>query len=679
MAGGIGAYSSQDVFAQDARRRAEAYARANYVQQAGYPNQALQQQYLDEMSLMAAQQPQQVQPEAKGHRCTDGKDDGKIGWSAVGHALKGAGKFIGGLLGFEWNPDGTYKGHSFGKLVKNVAIGAGVALLCFATAGTAIPVVLAAGGAAMATASLANSTYKAFTAKSDAEAKAAWEGVGADTLATALSVTGVKASLNSYNAAKGLAAKDYSGIKGSWEAFKDSGKITKDVVVNGAKEVKAAYQSNKFTGVKDLFVDKVSNLYSTAKTNLGQYVKSPSNAATRQQTQEQTLKDLDDQIALQDKKVAKLKDGSKSKAKAQAKLDELKTQRQATENAYKEINSKTSFDDANDYIQNLDKQIAEKRKSLFKNDTEAYQKPIKAEIERLTAESKVAKQVLDQRLSEAKYVRDQISSVEKKFANETDAKRLEILEKQYDDLVLEQQNLKFDIPEAQSFKTNFKARTESVKDVGAKQLEVSKKQAEVVRLEAKTKVKDYDGSLDADLFVAKAELELAKYDLSIAQAESASSGRFASAASRGSNVTSYVSTAVKDSYGKSPVFNSYIKKIPYLKNKEFMNLTMPSSVPVTYATAKGIEDLYNTVTFPFQVSSQLEQAQAMGGVTPQQLDTFYKNKAALDNLYAMYQSQGYPQYTSGYGYYPQTAQQTQGVNFNDMQKLEASMDMLGVI
>lgn len=83
---------------------------------------------------------------------------------------------------------------------KNFLIGsamiAGGALLIAATGGAAAPLLIAVGvgtGAVQA----GKGVYKASTAKTDEEAKQAWESIGAGTSAIALSVTGAKASLKS--------------------------------------------------------------------------------------------------------------------------------------------------------------------------------------------------------------------------------------------------------------------------------------------------------------------------------------------------------------------------------------------------------------------------------------------------------------------------------------------------
>ena len=120
--------------------------------------------------------------------CTDGADDGKIGlFSAVGNVAKGVGKTVvnaaKGALGFK--SDGTW---SPLKLAKTVAIGA-VCAVFPAAALVACGIGAVAGGA-----QIIKGVGNAMSATTDAEAKSAWQNVGAGTFTTAASVAGAKAS-----------------------------------------------------------------------------------------------------------------------------------------------------------------------------------------------------------------------------------------------------------------------------------------------------------------------------------------------------------------------------------------------------------------------------------------------------------------------------------------------------
>lgn len=110
-------------------------------------------------------------------------DDGKI---SFGDKLKNVGK---GLISPITNMFSS---------PKNFLIGAGMmvagAALMIGTAGAAAPILIAAGVTAGAV-QLGTGAYKAATAKTDAEAEAAWQGIGAGTTSVGLSVLGAKTSL----------------------------------------------------------------------------------------------------------------------------------------------------------------------------------------------------------------------------------------------------------------------------------------------------------------------------------------------------------------------------------------------------------------------------------------------------------------------------------------------------
>lgn len=112
--------------------------------------------------------------------CTDGADDGSI---SFGEAAESFGKGLMGLV----------KGVVNHPIATAVTVGAG-ALLTVATGGAALPVMVALGagtGAVM----IGKGAYDAATAETDAQAKAAWEGIGNGTFAVAASVLGAKSSL----------------------------------------------------------------------------------------------------------------------------------------------------------------------------------------------------------------------------------------------------------------------------------------------------------------------------------------------------------------------------------------------------------------------------------------------------------------------------------------------------
>ena len=124
-----------------------------------------------------------------GETCTDGKDDGKIGFfSAVGNALKGVGKtIVNGVKGMFTDSEGNF---SLGKTLLSV----GMAALCIAV--PAVGVAACVVGGVMGAAQVGKGIYNAATADTDAEAKEAWQNIGGGAVTVAGSVVGGKASLS---------------------------------------------------------------------------------------------------------------------------------------------------------------------------------------------------------------------------------------------------------------------------------------------------------------------------------------------------------------------------------------------------------------------------------------------------------------------------------------------------
>ena len=142
---------------------------------------------------------------SSGETCTDGKDDGKIGFfGAIGNAIKGVGKAIGnGIKGMFTGKDGKF---SLGKTLLSI----GTAALCIAV--PAVGVAACVVGGAMGAVQVGKGVYKAATAETDAEAKQAWQDIGGGTFTVAASVVGAKAGVKAVKAtssaggAKGVSA-----------------------------------------------------------------------------------------------------------------------------------------------------------------------------------------------------------------------------------------------------------------------------------------------------------------------------------------------------------------------------------------------------------------------------------------------------------------------------------------
>ena len=125
--------------------------------------------------------------------CTDGKDDGKIGFfSAIGNAIKGAGKTVVNCVkGMFTNSEGKF---SLGKTLLSI----GTAALCIAV--PAVGVAACAIGGTMGAIQVGKGIYNAATAETDAEAKEAWQNIGGGAITVAGSVAGAKAGIKAVKA-----------------------------------------------------------------------------------------------------------------------------------------------------------------------------------------------------------------------------------------------------------------------------------------------------------------------------------------------------------------------------------------------------------------------------------------------------------------------------------------------
>ena len=265
MVNGVYGYSGQDIYRQQAQKRAAEWAQRSAAQlQATQGQQAGQVQYAQQPQqgyVQYAQQSQPTQQVQQPEGCTDGKDDGKIGfWQGLKSFGKGALKFVGGLVGFDEN--GNW---SAGKVLKNIAIGAGITAVCVLTAGTAVPAIIAGAGVAVAAGGLAKSQYQFWTAKTDADAKAAMEGTGSNTLALGFSLVGAKAAMKQV---PGVDAAKYTGFKGTLKAGWDSVNLAPTKVFNGIKTGFQAYKNGGgWSGVKSVASQSIDSSFTQIRNN----------------------------------------------------------------------------------------------------------------------------------------------------------------------------------------------------------------------------------------------------------------------------------------------------------------------------------------------------------------------------------------------------------------------------
>lgn len=256
MVSGVYGYSGQDIYRQQAQKRAAEWAQRSAAQlQAAQGQQAGQVQYAQQPQQGYVQYAQPTQQVQQPEGCTDGKDDGKIGfWEGLKSFGKGALKFVGGLVGFDQN--GNW---SLGRALKNVAIGAGIIAIGALTGGTAF---IIGAGVATAGAGLVTSQYQFWTAKTDADAKAAMEGTGSNALALGLALTGAKGVMSKVNP-----TKNYNGFTGTLKAGWDSVNLLPTKVFNGIKSGYQAYKAGGWSGVKSVANQSIDSSFTQIRNN----------------------------------------------------------------------------------------------------------------------------------------------------------------------------------------------------------------------------------------------------------------------------------------------------------------------------------------------------------------------------------------------------------------------------
>ncbi len=402
-------FGSQDIFSQKYDK--EMKARLEQSQKA-------KQQEFEEQSLMT----QAKELEAKG--CTDGKDDGKIGfWEGLKSVGKGALKFVTGMF---TDKEGNF---SIGQTLKTVAIGAGIAAVCVLTAGTAVPAIIAGAGVAASAGGLVKSGYQAATAETDADKRAALEGVGTSGVALGLSVVGAKGAMKSYNATNGI-TKNYSGIKGTAQAAWDSTMLGFKKGTSAVKTGWNAYKSGGFSNVKTVAVDGAKSFGSTVKGNY--------NAVTQRfaagTAQEKRVAKYDAEIDAQKTAQAKTKVGTKEYKKIQAKIDELNTKKVNIEKAYADIDN-ASFEEGSKKIYDLDNELDALRVKLKSVKDSKVKADLKSQIEVLETKSKIYNDVFAEKVTKARNSNGKGSEAEVKAAQDLKTKGTEhvaVKQKAYD-------------------------------------------------------------------------------------------------------------------------------------------------------------------------------------------------------------------------------------------------------
>lgn len=309
---------------------------------------------------------------------TDGNDDGKIGfWSGVGHFIKGATVgFVRSALGFE--KDGSW---SFGKALKNLAIGAAIGVATVATGGAALAVVGAVGavttayGAAKAGVTVAN-------AKTDKEAKDACEEMGENVTGFALSATAMKAGVSKMHATEAAAGR-YNGLKGY-----------KNVAVDLAQDGRQAL-SNVRNSFKDgTVIEDVTALGNKAWGNL--------QAAYGKGSAQNTVNDRINEInkKIEDLKAKMEKEGTSTADKAgfNKEIKALEAQRQA----YTDASRVGSVEEAQARITEAEGNISKLEQLKAQETSPARQQVYQRQIDAAQSQLKTYKEVVNQRITAAR-------------------------------------------------------------------------------------------------------------------------------------------------------------------------------------------------------------------------------------------------------------------------------------
>ena len=251
--------------------------------------------------------------------CTDGKDDGKLGFfESIGSAISGAVKgVVNGVKGMFFDENGNF---SLGNTLKTIATGAACLI---PGVGPVIAAGLCTVGVVKGVSGVAQGISAAASATTDAEAKAAFESIGSGVLTTGLSAVGVKASV-------GAIAKNVANT---------------GVVASAADDVAKMSFSKQVGTIKDGVVNSFKNgngiiggAKSAANTLTGNYYGAAWNSATG--TTLQKAGTVMKQTA-HDTGANMVKAATTAKNKAQEKIDKL-TGKQGSNSSIESMNKKFS-------------------------------------------------------------------------------------------------------------------------------------------------------------------------------------------------------------------------------------------------------------------------------------------------------------------------------------------------
>lgn len=315
------------------------------LQQQMLQQKQLEQQQIQQQQLQAQQAAQTTQATVQTTAQGDGQDDGKISLGKkCKNFVKGVGNFFKGMVCDE---NGKF---SWKRTLTTAAVAAGAVALTVATGGAATPFLVAAG-ATIATVQTGKGIYKAATAKTDAEAEAAWQEIGSGTTALVGSVAGAKGALK----AAGAPVPKGNAITSSLRATKDCIKIAGSGAIKGGKALIThpmqsgrairAYYNNT---VKPNMTEAFS--YKNGHKNYTQALEKKLN---------KNIKDIDNQIKQLNDELA-AKPSAKKVSEIEAKIAKLKQERTVAENRLLKNNGKNkSLDILEEQITKVEEKLAD--------------------------------------------------------------------------------------------------------------------------------------------------------------------------------------------------------------------------------------------------------------------------------------------------------------------------------
>ena len=193
-----------------------------------------------------------------GNTCTDGKDDGKIGiGGVVANVAQGVVRTVPNMIkGAVLDSNGNI---SPLKIAGTIALGAA----CIAV--PALGLGVCAFGVASGAAKTVTNVGNALSAKTDEEAKAAWENVGNGAASTAISYVGMKASYNAMQKSASINPADGTKVKTQMEQLGGKNFLDK-LKQNGIVETGKALVEDAKTSTSNNFT-KIGQRFSSARNN----------------------------------------------------------------------------------------------------------------------------------------------------------------------------------------------------------------------------------------------------------------------------------------------------------------------------------------------------------------------------------------------------------------------------